>query len=156
MFWPSAFRLFLYLNIERVAWSFTNDFHRVRLGIAPNCLPRFGCNRLRFSIRRRELERASRQPVNRMMGMRMHRAFIAGLLADVYDAHVFVIQQHFVMLRVDFCGVLRSCDERDQDRNPKNQNEPFHYYPPGLKSTENSRFVNHNRRAVHSTVPYTA
>ena len=56
-----------------------------------------------------------------------HRAFIAGLLADVYDAHVFVIQQHFVMLRVDFRGVLRSSNDRDQDQNPKNQNQRFHY-----------------------------
>ena len=127
MFWAPAFWLLLYLNIERVAWSFTNDFHNVRLGIAPNRLPRFGCNGLRFSIRRSELECASRQPVNRMVGMRVYRAFIAGLLADVYDAHVFVIQQHFVMLRVDFRGVLRSCDDRDQDRNPKNQNQRFHY-----------------------------
>jgi hypothetical protein len=54
-------------------------------------LPRFGCNRLRLSIRRRELERASRQPVNRMMGMRVPRTFIAWLLANVDDAHVFII-----------------------------------------------------------------
>lgn len=125
MFWAPAFCLLLYLNIERVACRFTDDFYRVRFGIAPDHLTRFGCNRFRFSIRGRELERAARQPINRMVGMRVHRAFIAGLLADVYDAHVFVIQQHFVMLRVDFRGVLRSCDDRDQDRNPKNQNQRF-------------------------------
>ena len=69
--------------VERVAWSFTRDFYRVRLGIPPDDLPRFVCNSLRLSIRGRELERAARQPVNRMVWMRVHRTFIARLLADI-------------------------------------------------------------------------
>ena len=52
-----------------MAWSFTRDFYCVRLGIPPDDLPRFGCYRFCFSIRRRELERAARQPVNRMVRM---------------------------------------------------------------------------------------
>ena len=61
--------LLLEFNIQFVAVSVTGDFHRVRLGIAPDHLTRFRCNRLRFSIRRCELERATCQPINRMVRM---------------------------------------------------------------------------------------
>jgi hypothetical protein len=44
--------LLLQFNIERVAFNFAHNFHRVRLGIAPDHVTRSISNRLRFSIRK--------------------------------------------------------------------------------------------------------
>src|SRR5260370_22823096 len=63
-----------------------------------------------------------------MVGMRVHRTFVARLLADIKDAHILVIEEHFVMLRVDFRGVLRFRYDHGQDRHDDNWNEFFHNY----------------------------
>jgi len=66
-----------------VVFSFTDVFHRVRLRVVPDHLARFGCNRLRFSIRGREPDRRARHWINDMVGMRVRRTFVAWLLADI-------------------------------------------------------------------------
>src|SRR5260370_865343 len=63
-----------------------------------------------------------------MVGMRVHRTFVARLLANIKDAHILVIEKHFVMLRVDFRGVLRFRHDHGQDRHDDNWNEFFHNY----------------------------
>src|SRR5713226_8574643 len=63
-----------------------------------------------------------------MVGMRVHRTFVARLLADIKDAHILVIEEHFVMLRVDFRGLLRFRHDHGQDRHDDNWNEFFHNY----------------------------
>ena len=46
----------------------------------------------------------------------MYRGLFAWLQADIQDAHVFVIEQHLVMLRVDLRRVLRFRYTHSQDR----------------------------------------
>src|SRR5213593_3654061 len=42
-----------------------------------------------------------------MIGMRMHGAFLAGLVMNIQDAYALVVQDHPVMHGIDFRRVLR-------------------------------------------------
>ena len=74
---------------------------RSQFPILPVSSPSLIFNRdARFTVGRSEPHCAVRKRINHMIGMRMHGAFLRRLVMNIQNAHVFVIEQHLVMLRV--------------------------------------------------------